>query len=181
MGVSGSGKSTLGAALAARLGCAFLEGDDFHDTDCVARMASGQPLSDDDRWPWLERIGEAAWQAAQATGLVIVSCSALRRSYRDCLRLKMPGKSAFMLLDADPEDVARRIEARKGHFMSPRLISSQFAILELPGSDELALTLRASNDVQRLCDSACDWLGSDHEAQLSFATGDMRPQNLSLR
>lgn len=132
MGVSGSGKSTVGAALAARLGVPFVDGDDLHPAANVERMRAGEPLTDEDRRPWLDAVG--AWLAAHPDGGV-TACSALRRSYRDRLRAHAPGVR-FVHLDGDPELVARRQAARRGHFMPTSLQASQQATLEPLDRDE---------------------------------------------
>ncbi len=133
MGVSGTGKSTVAGMLAGRLGWDLEEGDDLHPAANVAKMASGQPLTDDDRWPWLEKI--AAWiQVRTASGTPgIVTCSSLRRSYRDVLR--GPGV-AFVHLDGSRELIADRLNKRLDHFMPSALLDSQLATLEPLGPDE---------------------------------------------
>jgi gluconokinase len=102
MGVSGSGKSTLGAVLAQALDCPFLDGDDFHDTAAIAKMSAGEPLTDDDRWPWLDRLGRAIGEPWRRTARAVAACSALRRSYRDRLRARHHRRPRFVLLDASP-------------------------------------------------------------------------------
>jgi gluconokinase len=130
MGVSGSGKSTLARALAGELGWGFLEGDDLQPGANIAAMAAGRPLTDADRAPWLAAIC-AALDAAE--GPHIVTCSALKRRYRDVLR--RPGMH-FVFLDGSPEQLAERLAGRSGHFMAPELLDSQLADLEPPGPDE---------------------------------------------
>ena len=146
MGVAGAGKTAVATALAARLDWTFAEGDDFHPEANVARMRAGVPLTDGDRWPWLDRI--VAWTAKQdAAGHdTVVTCSALRRSYRDRLR-SAPGATVFIHLIGDPELLARRIGARRGHFMPPSLLPSQLATLEPLGSDEPGVELDVDADV----------------------------------
>jgi gluconokinase len=117
MGVSGSGKSTLGALLARELDCPFLEGDDFHDTSSVAKMRAGQPLVDDDRWPWLDRLGLAVGEVLASQGRVVAACSALRRGYRERLRAAIGAPTRFVLLDASRDELLRRLEDRSGHYM----------------------------------------------------------------
>jgi carbohydrate kinase (thermoresistant glucokinase family) len=134
MGVTGSGKSTLGAALADRLGARFLEADDFHSPASVAKMASGVPLDDSDRWPWLAALR----QAMRDEERVVVACSALRRPYRDALR--RAGDVRFLHLIADRADIAGRLDARTGHFMPAELVESQFETLEPPTADETDVT-----------------------------------------
>jgi gluconokinase len=135
MGVAGSGKSLIGAAFARALGVDFVEGDQYHPAENVRRMSSGVPLTDDDRAGWLRalaaRIGEAR---AAGTGLV-VTCSALKRSYRDVLRAEADDLQ-FVFLRGPRAVIAERLANRRGHFMPPSLLDSQFATLEEPSSDE---------------------------------------------
>lgn len=132
MGVSGCGKSSVGEGLAARLGIPYRDGDDLHPPENVERMRRGIPLTDDDRWPWLDRV--AGVLAAQAP--VIVGCSALRRAYRDRLRAGAGGRVQFVHLTGSRDLIAGRMAARTGHYMPASLLDSQFAALEAPGPDE---------------------------------------------
>ncbi|MEH3089736.1 MAG: gluconokinase [Microbacterium arborescens] len=138
MGPSGTGKSTVAAMLAGRLGWAFQEGDDLHSAANVAKMAAGHALDDDDRRPWLETV--AAWidESADAGRPGIITCSALKRRYRDILRRD---NVTFVLLDGDAATVRERLMRRQGHFMPPALLDSQFATLEVPGADEQAIRI----------------------------------------
>ncbi|MGV3712663.1 gluconokinase [Pseudolysinimonas sp.] len=129
MGVSGTGKSTVGAALAEALGLPFVEGDDLHPAANRAKMASGIPLTDADRMPWLDAI------AAELDRPVVVACSALRRAYRDRLRAAAPDL-ALVFLHGTPELLAARVEGREGHFMPTSLLRSQLDTLEEPSPDE---------------------------------------------
>lgn len=135
MGVSASGKTTLGRLLAQRMGWPFLDADDVHSPEAVARMAAGIPLTDADRWPWLDRV--AAWiterRATDEPG--IVACSALKRAYRDRLRAADPGLR-LVYLRAEREQIADRLKRRTGHFFPPILAWAQFDALEEPGPDE---------------------------------------------
>jgi gluconokinase len=158
MGVSGSGKSTLGALLAQRLNCPFLEGDDFHDAGAVAKMRAGRPLDDDDRWPWLDRLGAAIGEALALEGAVVAACSALRLRYRQRLREAIPIPTRFVLLDASYDELLRRLSQRSGHYMPASLLDSQLATLERPGPDEAVFTLDAATPPERLCDLAHAWL-----------------------
>jgi gluconokinase len=133
MGVSGSGKTTVGTALAERLGVQYAEADDFHPPENVAKMASGVPLTDADRVPWLDAI--AAWLKAQDGEGGVVTCSALRRAYRDRLRRAAP-EVFFLHLDGSPELIGERLAGREGHFMPPALLRSQFETLEPLDPDE---------------------------------------------
>jgi gluconokinase len=132
MGVSGSGKSTVGAAIAQRLRVPFADADDFHPPANIAKMTAGQALDDDDRHPWLDAIGQ--WLDAHPDGGVM-SCSALKRTYRDQLRRHAPGVR-FLHLEGNPEVIARRQASRPGHFMPASLLTSQFATLEALEPDE---------------------------------------------
>jgi gluconokinase len=135
MGVAGSGKSLIGAALAYALSIAFVDGDDLHSPENVERMASGIPLTDENRAGWLRTIaGRIRETKAAGTGIV-VACSALKRSYRDFLRAEV-GNLRFIFLTGPRELIAKRLAHRPGHFMPPSLLDSQLATLEEPGPDE---------------------------------------------
>ncbi len=149
MGVSGSGKSTVGAALAQRLRVPFVDADTLHPLANVAKMASGEPLDDDDRYPWLERVGE--WLAAHHDGGV-VACSALKRKYRDLLRARCP-RVEFLYLHGSPEEIGRRVGARSGHFMPAALLQSQFETLEPLGADEPGVTVAIARGVDAIVDT----------------------------
>ena len=141
MGVSGSGKTTVGTKLAERLGWAYAEADDFHPPANVAKMAAHLPLDDTDREPWLAAIGAWIDQATAAGTPAVVTCSALKRAYRDKLRT---GRRNVRLvyLEVDQEAVAARLAARKDHFFPPDLLASQFRDLEPPAADEHAIRVR---------------------------------------
>ncbi|WP_454715903.1 gluconokinase [Caulobacter segnis] len=158
MGVSGSGKSTLGALLARKLDCPFLEGDAFHDANAVAKMRAGLPLDDDDRWPWLDRIGAAMGEALTSGGQVVAACSALRRRYRERLREAVPVPVRFVLLDAGYDELLRRLTQRAGHYMPASLLDSQLATLERPSADEGVFTLDAAEPPEQLCEITQAWL-----------------------
>ena len=137
MGVAGSGKSVIGAALAGALGIEFVEGDQYHSTENVERMSRGIPLTDDDRAVWLRSLAARIREAREAgTGLVI-SCSALKRSYRDILRSEA-SDLRFVFLKGERALIAERIATRRGHFMPPSLLDSQLDALEEPSPDEKA-------------------------------------------
>lgn len=141
MGVSGSGKSTVAGLLACRLGWDLAEGDDLHPESNVAKMHAGQPLTDADRWPWLETIADwiRAHTAAGTPG--IVTCSALKRRYRDVLR----GEGVvFVFLEGSKDRISDRLASRHGHFMPPALLESQFEALEAPTADENFISLCVS-------------------------------------
>lgn len=133
MGVAGTSKTTIGPLLSAALGVPYAEGDDFHPAANIAKMSAGTPLEDADRWPWLDAIGRWAHERADRGG--VVSCSALKRSYRDRLRAEAPGV-VFLHLTGDRELIERRMAERKGHFMPTALLDSQFAALQPLGRDE---------------------------------------------
>ncbi len=140
MGVSGSGKSVVGAALAGRLGGRFFDADGFHPAENVAKMSAGTPLTDDDRWPWLERLRREVIEpaAARSDGATdVLACSALKKVYRDRLMHGIaPGKARLVFLNGDFELIRARMLARKGHFMPESLLRSQYATLEAPGDAE---------------------------------------------
>jgi gluconokinase len=165
MGVSGSGKSTLGPLLAGTLNCQFLEGDAFHGPDNVAKMSAGQPLQDEDRWPWLDRLGAALNGAVTQDGIGVAACSALKRRYRERLAQAVSAPVSFVFLRAERDELTRRLNNRPGHYMPASLIASQFDALEPPEPDEPALALDASAPPQELCGAACAWLAqaSRHE------------------
>lgn len=131
MGPSGSGKSLIGAALAQQLACAFVDADDLHPAQNVAKMAGGVPLDDEDRMPWLDRVGAVLHEAEDG---IVVACSALARRYRDRIRLVAPGV-VFVELRVDAAELERRMR-RRSHFMPPALLASQLDALEHLGEDE---------------------------------------------
>ena len=141
MGVCGCGKSTIGQGIATAMHVSFLEGDAFHPAANVAKMAAGIPLDDADRWPWLDRRGEALGRAAREHGGAIAACSALKHVYRDRLRAAAAMPLRLVCLVGSRELIADRMAARAGHYMPLGLLDSQLAILELPASDEDALLL----------------------------------------
>lgn len=135
MGVSGSGKSTIGAAVAREIKAKFIDGDDLHPRANIQKMASGQPLNDDDRAPWLQRLNDAAYSLNHKNENGIIVCSALKRRYRDLLR-KDNDNMVFIYLKGSFEVILARLQARSGHFMPTDLLKSQFDALEEPGADE---------------------------------------------
>lgn len=138
MGVSGCGKSTVGLLLARACGVPYIEGDDLHCAENVERMRSGTPLTDEQRRDWLELIAQRLAQAHAQSAGVVVSCSALKRAYRDVLRRGAPNLR-LVHLHGEPTLLARRTAQRVGHYMPASLLGSQLAILEPPGPDEHAL------------------------------------------
>ncbi|MFC1413667.1 gluconokinase [Streptacidiphilus sp. N1-12] len=158
MGVSGVGKTTVAVLLAERLGLPYAEADDFHPPANIARMRAGIPLDDADRLPWLRALG--AWlgdRAADGSGGVI-TCSALKRGYRDTLRAACPGVH-FLHLSGSHELVAARIAGRSGHFMPPSLLDSQYAALEPLGPDERGTVLDVGPPAEQLAAEAAQLLG----------------------
>jgi gluconokinase len=135
MGVAGTGKTTVGTLLAGRLGWQYAEADDFHSAANVAKMAAGEPLTDDDRQPWLAAIGQWIDERAAEGTAGVVSCSGLRRAYRDLLRAGRP-QVRLVFLEGSRELITRRLAARHGHFMRVEMLDSQLAALEPPQPDE---------------------------------------------
>jgi gluconokinase len=140
MGVSGSGKTTIATGIAAAMGWEFAEGDDFHSEANVEKMRSGTPLTDEDRWPWLESIGTWISEKEAAGQSAVVTCSALRRPYRDVLRRDRP-HVRFLHVEAPQAVIADRVEHRAGHYMPPSLLPSQLATLEPLAPDEPGVTV----------------------------------------
>ncbi|HLG88109.1 MAG TPA: gluconokinase [Alphaproteobacteria bacterium] len=145
MGVSGSGKSTVGALLARRLGATFVEGDTLHSPESISKMRSGIPLEDEDRWPWLDRVGHALADSLQNGHRIIIACSALKRAYRDRLRSIAGPTIRFVFLEAERKELAKRLAQRRGHYMPASLLDSQLATLEPPGEDEQAIVVRCGS------------------------------------
>jgi carbohydrate kinase (thermoresistant glucokinase family) len=151
MGVAGSGKTTVAQALGTRLGWRFEDGDKFHPASNVAKMRSGQPLTDEDRWPWLRAIAEEVDRTRDAGGHLIVACSALKRAYRDILIGTRTGVR-LIYLNGARDLILQRLRARRGHFMPPELLDSQFATLEEPGPDEDAVVVDVAPAVEAIVD-----------------------------
>ena len=145
MGVSGCGKSSAGAGLAARMGLNYRDGDDLHPPENVAKMRAGMPLTDGDRWPWLDRVG----QVLLAEAPVIVGCSALKRAYRDRIRTAAGGPVTFVHLAGSQEVIAARMALRQGHYMPLSLLDSQFAALEPPAAEE-AITVSIDQPLEAI-------------------------------
>jgi gluconokinase len=158
MGVSGSGKSLVGGAVAAGLGVPFIEGDRLHPAANVAKMSSGLPLTDDERWPWLDRVGEELRAAAAAGEGAIAACSALKRIYRDRLRSAVGPNLRFVFLRGKRATLAERLTARKHHFMPASLLDSQLATLEDPTSEAGVCTLDVEATPEAIAAAAVAWL-----------------------
>ena len=154
MGVSSSGKSVVGAAFAERLGAPFLDGDGYHPPANKEKMRAGTPLTDEDRWPWLETLALALRDAADESGIAVGACSALKRAYRDFLTEKAGEPILFVLLHGPKEVIAERIAKRKHEYMPASLLDSQFATLELPEADENVLTLGITDPVDVIAEEA---------------------------
>lgn len=152
MGVSGSGKTTIGEQLAARIGWRYEDADIFHPAANVAKMSAGQPLTDEDRWPWLRAIADEIDRASAAGERVVIGCSALRRVYRDVL---VHGRHdvRIIYLQGTPALIADRLGSRKGHFMPPGLLTSQFKTLEPPTPDEHAVTVSIDAPAEIIVDN----------------------------
>ncbi|GLR85060.1 gluconokinase [Bradyrhizobium iriomotense] len=166
MGVSGSGKSTVAEALGKRLGWRFEDGDSFHPASNVAKMAAGHPLTDEDRWPWLNAIADEVERTCKADGHVIIACSALKHAYRDVL-LRGRDDVRFVFLKGTQELIADRLAHRKGHFMPPELLTSQFRTLEPPDAGEHVITVSIDETIEAIVDGVLRQLkfgGEKHKA-----------------
>jgi gluconokinase len=141
MGVCGSGKTTVGRVLAHELGWNFLDADAFHPEANIAKMANGVALTDDDRWPWLDRLVVEMRAVSERGGHAVVGCSALKQAYRD--RLSRAGELRWVYLKGDAATIEPRLASRRGHYMPPSLLASQFAVLEEPAA-ALVVDIRQS-------------------------------------
>lgn len=166
MGVSGSGKSTVGEHLAQALQATFIDGDDLHPRSNVEKMSAGIPLTDDDRRPWLEQISSEAHKLLQQEQCSVIVCSALKKHYRDIIRGNNHNLY-FVFLDGDKHTILQRMTQRKGHFMKPDMLDSQFDILQRPRSDETdVLTVAISDSPQAIVNDVLQLL-----AQRNITTG----------
>jgi gluconokinase len=152
MGVSGSGKSTIAARLAERLNWTYEDGDRFHPASNVAKMSAGQPLTDDDRLPWLQAIADEIDRVCLGGGHAVIACSALKRAYRDVL---VHGRSdaRIVFLSGTQPLIAERLARRKGHFMPPGLLDSQFRTLEPPAAAENPVTVSIDASVETIVEN----------------------------
>jgi gluconokinase len=151
MGVAGSGKTSVGELLAAKLGFPFRDADEFHPPANIAKMSSGVPLDDADRWPWLDAIG-AAIHDADGRGIVVAG-SALKRMYRERINRAAGRPVDFVFLDGSVETLRQRIGGRRGHFMPASLLDSQLATLERPQADERAVTISIEQPIAAVVDA----------------------------
>ena len=158
MGVSGVGKTTVGQALARRIGADFAEGDSYHPEANVEKMSRGQPLTDDDRWPWLDRLRTEIDGWLKQDRRVVLTCSALKASYRERLSPNAGGVS-FVYLQADQDLIAGRLAERKGHYMPASLLESQVAALEPP---EEAITIDAKRPLEEIVDELLRLVNGEH-------------------
>ena len=164
MGVSGSGKTTLGSRLAETLGYRFIEGDDLHPAANVVKMSAGIPLTDEDRWPWLDRVTDRV-RALSEIGCVI-SCSALKRSYRDYIRGHAAMPVTFVHPEVDLQILGFRMRDRPGHYMPPSLLNSQWATLERPDPEEGAIRVNGVLSLETLTQQVLAQL-AEREAKTS--------------
>ena len=155
MGVTGCGKSTVGSALAQTCGMTFVDGDDLHPPANIEKMASGVPLNDTDRAPWLNEVGQTL---AGVRGPVVVGCSALKRKYRDMIRAGAAEPVTFIHLDAERKVFVERLNAREGHFMPPALLDSQIATLEPLQADETGQRIDIALPVEDVVASAAAYI-----------------------
>ncbi|THK33801.1 gluconokinase [Ensifer sp. MPMI2T] len=156
MDVAGCGKSSVGAALATRLGAVYRDGDDLHPAENIAKMSKGIPLEDEDRWPWLTRVGEAL---AAGSGPRIIGCSALKRAYRQHIERTAGAPVTFIYLAGTVEVIEKRMKERQGHFMPPALLASQFAALEPPEPDENAISVDIDQPLDAVVEAIVAQLG----------------------
>jgi len=160
MGVSGSGKSTIADRLAARLSWSYEDGDRFHPASNVAKMSAGHPLTDEDRWPWLQAIADEIDRVCKAGEHAVIACSALKRAYRTIL---VHGRSdvRIVFLKGTQPLIAQRLAERKDHFMPPGLLDSQFKTLEPPEAGENPITVSIDASVESIVDDIVRQLGLD--------------------
>jgi gluconokinase len=156
MGVAGCGKTSVAQAVAARLGGRFIEGDAFHPAANVEKMRRGIGLVDADRWGWLDRLAAELNDARERGEPAVLACSALKRRYRERLRLGNPS-ARFIFLELPQTEAAKRVGQRNGHFMPDSLVASQFADLEAPLAETLTLTVDATRPLDAIVDQALNW------------------------
>ena len=177
MGVSGCGKSSVGAACAEALGWTLHEGDAYHAPESVAKMRAGTPHTDDDRAGWLDRLADLLASPPEGAGRVL-TCSALRKRYRDRLRQAVP-RLGFVFLALDYDAALARVQARPGHFFSPTLVSNQFATLESPVGEPGVLVLDATQPMADLVAAVVAWAAAPASASSSTAGRDTPPGDIA--
>jgi gluconokinase len=165
MGVCACGKTTVGVKLAQALGAKFIDGDDLHPKANILKMSRGEPLNDDDRKPWLERIRDAAFSLESKNELGVIVCSALKKEYRDQIR---DGNQSvtFLFLDGNYDLIIQRMKARKGHFMKENMVESQFSALQRPDNEERVVVVDIDTDIDQVLARAVHSLKQLDEQQL---------------
>ncbi|WP_404973356.1 gluconokinase [Vibrio campbellii] len=163
MGVCASGKTTIGEHLAKKLGRKFIDGDDLHPRANIQKMASGQPLNDDDRKPWLERIRDAAYSLESKNEHGIIVCSALKKIYRDQIR-EGNENVTFLFLDGSKELILERMRARQGHFMKENMVNSQFETLERPEDEPRTIFVSIDATIDDVVSNAAELILVQNEA-----------------
>ena len=163
MGVCASGKTTIGEHLAKKLGRKFIDGDDLHPRANIQKMASGQPLNDDDRKPWLERIRDAAYSLESKNEHGIIVCSALKKIYRDQIR-EGNENVTFLFLDGSKELILERMRARQGHFMKENMVNSQFEALERPENEPRTIFVSIDETIEDVVSNAAELILVQDEA-----------------
>ncbi|CAH1543963.1 D-gluconate kinase, thermostable [Vibrio jasicida] len=162
MGVCASGKTTIGEHLAEKLGRKFIDGDNLHPRANIQKMASGQPLNDDDRKPWLERIRDAAYSLESKNEHGIIVCSALKKIYRDQIRDGNENVS-FLFLDGSKELILERMRARQGHFMKENMVNSQFETLERPENEPRTIFVDIDATIEEVVANAAELIRAQDE------------------
>lgn len=165
MGVCASGKTTIGEHLAKKLGRKFIDGDDLHPRANIQKMASGQPLNDDDRKPWLERIRDAAYSLESKNEHGIIVCSALKKIYRDQIR-EGNENVTFLFLDGSKELILERMRARQGHFMKENMVNSQFEALERPENEPRTIFVSIDATIEDVVSNAAELILVQDEAMV---------------
>ncbi|KII78658.1 gluconokinase [Vibrio renipiscarius] len=165
MGVCACGKSTIGEQLAQKLGRKFIDGDDLHPRANIQKMASGQPLNDDDRKPWLERIRDASYSLESKNEHGIIVCSALKKKYRDQIR-EGNENVTFLFLDGSKDLIMERMRQRQGHFMKENMVNSQFETLERPDAEPQTIVVGIDCSIEEIVDNAAKQLVAQQEAVL---------------
>lgn len=178
MGVCGAGKSVLAHLLASRLGVPFVEADIHHSDAARLAMSRGEPLSDAERLPWLDRVGQAAGVALEKSGGVVIACSALRKTYRDRLRTHLPG-AFFVHLAGDRDLIASRLDGRRDHFVGRPLLDSQISTLEPLALDENGMVLDVAAPLGQLAETVLHKMG-DADTIASLDTGPV-PDTFAIR